>query len=972
MASQAKVIIKGQNNIGNAVKSAASDLNSMKATADKLSAALKSAFTVTAIIASVKKLGDTLSGCFSEFETANRAYKQLSLTIGDDSAYRSAVSTIGNLSKKTLSSKGDVEAMVSELAALGKSSEEVEKISSAAVYLSNVTGKDLNSSMTTLLGTYNGTTTQLKKLGVDVSNLTKDELAQGAAIDVVIGKFGELSDAMAEASASQSLKNIKDTLGDIRQGFGQIVSTSIKPMLAAMEEGLSEFQSRFQDAVDNITIIIANLPTVMGKVVELLKGMFSSIIDWENLKTLASGYMDYLLSAFRLLITNIGNLLSLFLDTIPSSIKALWNGIANYGMYIITNLCDDIGLDLTGLINSVGKWLTDSSIGKVIDSIVTEAVNGIRLVSALLKNVPAMFELIVGNIGTIVSNLWLDIKNGFISVVAFIVNKLGSAISNMNLPQKIEDLKVSFRNVFGHIGGWLSAFVETAKDSFRYIGDVLKATFSWDTIKNSALSMIESFCNFFIDAINSLIPDWFSKIPGLKEVKGISRVSLVDDDKTNPYAGIRSITKASSGYVDEVAETKESNVGKSLAELAQKMESAIGEQSDWSDITSQFSALLSPVFEEYSKETETIGQTLATWTQKSSAEYLKNSKESFSSIGGFLKSWGEDFISDNSEGLSEIISTVSSVGESLFGDDIAAFTTWLDGFLAEQKAAVAANAYAGPKIAVGSSEAEDGGVDDEENPFSSLLDTVKPLVSSLGIFGDMISGMNPLVAVLKPILEGFVSIMAPAVKTVLAPVMDALKWIGDALARTLVPILDAVYPIMGMIADILITAISPVLSMLSPVIQLVSSAFSILQPFIILVAKAFTILASPVQFVGDLFSWLGSWLKYMGDCVAVCAWNLTHWFNQKSYSSSPGSFSSDAFSGLGDRLSAIDSGYGSSYVTDSVSTGTSVSSAGFQGATQVTINIYQEAPVVGEGGMKQFASMIRQSFLELDYYGVTS
>ena len=119
MASQAKVIIKGQNNIGSAVKSAASDLNSMKAAADNPGAALKSAFTFTAILASVKKLGDGLAGCFSEFETADRAYKQLSLTIGDDSAYRSAVSTIGNLSKKTLSSKGDVEAMVSELAALG-------------------------------------------------------------------------------------------------------------------------------------------------------------------------------------------------------------------------------------------------------------------------------------------------------------------------------------------------------------------------------------------------------------------------------------------------------------------------------------------------------------------------------------------------------------------------------------------------------------------------------------------------------------------------------------------------------------------------------------------------------------------------------------------------------------------------------------------------------------------------------------
>jgi phage-related protein len=395
-----------------------------------------------------------------------------------------------------------------------------------------------------------------------------------------------------------------------------------------------------------------------------------------------------------------------------------------------------------------------------------------------------------------------------------------------------------------------------------------------------------------------------------------------------------------------------------------------GSKSDWSGISRQFSALLSPVFEEYSKESKTIGQTLATWTQKSSSEYLKNSKESFSSISGFLKAWGEDFVADNSEGRSEIIGIISSVGESLFGDDIAAFTTWLDGFLDEQKATIAANKATLSKSA--GTEDSDDGSGEEENPFSSLLDVVKPLVSSLGIFGDMISGMNPLVAVLKPILEGFVSIMAPALKTVITQVMDALKWIGEALARTLLPILDAIFPSISMIADILIMAISPVLKMLSPVVQLVAAAFSILQPFIILVAKAFTVLASPVQFMGDLFTWLGSWLKYMGDCVAVCAWNLTHWFNQKSYSASPEAFSSDAFSGLGDRLSAIDKGTSSSYVTDSVSTGTSVSSAGYQGATQVTINIYQEAPIVGDGGMRQFATMIRQTFLELDYYGAST
>ena len=44
----------------------------------------------------------------------------------------------------------------------------------------------------------------------------------------------------------------------------------------------------------------------------------------------------------------------------------------------------------------------------------------------------------------------------------------------------------------------------------------------------------------------------------------------------------------------------------------------------------------------------------------------------------------------------------------------------------------------------------------------------------------------------------------------------------------------------------------------------------------------------------------------------------------------------------------------------------------YRGATSVTINIYQEAPVVGDNGMRQFAQMIRDEFEALDYYGVTA
>ena len=87
MATTAKVIIKGQNNIGKAVKSASADLGSLKDSAAKLGSMLKTAFSVTAIIATVKKLGSAVSDCFSNYAEAERSYRQLAFAIGDTKAY---------------------------------------------------------------------------------------------------------------------------------------------------------------------------------------------------------------------------------------------------------------------------------------------------------------------------------------------------------------------------------------------------------------------------------------------------------------------------------------------------------------------------------------------------------------------------------------------------------------------------------------------------------------------------------------------------------------------------------------------------------------------------------------------------------------------------------------------------------------------------------------------------------------------
>ena len=96
--ANAKVIIAGQNNIGPAIKSAQSDISSLSNVAQKAGDTLKKAFTITAIVTALKKLGDSCAACFNEFWEAERKYKQLQIALGDTSSYNQVTATIKKLS----------------------------------------------------------------------------------------------------------------------------------------------------------------------------------------------------------------------------------------------------------------------------------------------------------------------------------------------------------------------------------------------------------------------------------------------------------------------------------------------------------------------------------------------------------------------------------------------------------------------------------------------------------------------------------------------------------------------------------------------------------------------------------------------------------------------------------------------------------------------------------------------------------
>ncbi|NCB36452.1 MAG: hypothetical protein EOM58_10470, partial [Clostridia bacterium] len=358
MAAQAKVIIKGQNDIGGAVKSAAADLGSLKGAADKLGGALKTALSVTAIIASVKMLGDAVAGCFSEFSSAERSYKQLALALGDSTSYEKVTAVVERLSTQTLAGKGDIESMVAQLAALGKSADEIEGISEAAVYLSNVTGKDLNSSMTTLLNTYSGTTTQLKRLGIDLGDVTAEQLAQGAAVDKVIEKLGSYSAMMADGDSAQHLTNMKNTWGDIKQQVGGIIDYNFGPWLGSLDAAFSGIKGNLTGLINYVGAVVNNLPAAFKLSLSTVWEMLKKTFEWDSIKLIITTTAQ-----------NIGIVISAMLkavfESIPRMLSGVAGGVISWLTYIALNIEASILGAVQNAINKAGRNIQGTWAGKL-------------------------------------------------------------------------------------------------------------------------------------------------------------------------------------------------------------------------------------------------------------------------------------------------------------------------------------------------------------------------------------------------------------------------------------------------------------------------------------------------------------------------------------------------------------------------------------------------------------------------------
>jgi len=125
------------------------------------------------------------------------------------------------------------------------------------------------------------------------------------------------------------------------------------------------------------------------------------------------------------------------------------------------------------------------------------------------------------------------------------------------------------------------------------------------------------------------------------------------------------------------------------------------------------------------------------------------------------------------------------------------------------------------------------------NEFATTLGSVfsGDLFASIESFGGEIGQLftiftstNPLMEVLRVILQALIDTVLPVLNTTLAPIIDMLTWVGTIIGEMLIPIITLLQPIVEAIISTLAVVLYPILLLLKPFLSFIGTILAALTP----------------------------------------------------------------------------------------------------------------------------------------------
>lgn len=859
MATEAKVIIKGEDQLSPSVKSAQNSLTGLQGVSTKLGATFKSGLKIAAITAGLKKLVEASIACVKSFTETESALTKLDTTL------KAAGSSLGMTT--------------GELRGLADSFSQVTSFSNEAV-----------------MG--------VQQLFIATQSVSKDMLPEAteAALDMA-SALGQDASSAAERLA-QALQDPAGEVEALREAFIFLDEDQIKNI-----ETLQD-QNKLYEAQQ----------IILDEISETYGGLARSVAE------VSTGKLEQISNVFEDIKSGLG--------------EGLFNAIAPALDYIYQRLVD------------ISDW-----------------INGSNAYNAATGYNPDLSEYSTESLrkGREQAQDWLD---GFWGDWAF------------TDPKAIQEHERAVENLTAELVRRGAESLEPPKwwlDESTESTEASKEAAEANKLTAEQLEALSLSVESLVSASDSIVEGWKTPVEKLQEQIN-SAYSLIlggnlnDDQKSSLLSAVEVLNKELTNTLLEANEEARKNYDEAIEKQKEAEEKAQKErekaeekaQREREKAEEKAQRERKEALREYERIMDEFHQNVENLINDSDA-VINDSKSEVTSSSFRMSEWVANIADQQQEIRNQLNHSNNLTQEE--GDTLRAQLREL------QELRTNAGTYdlingVGNNIQNGitdmlSNMGMMGGV--ASVVIGPIMDTLQPLV-------DIIDSITNPLTIIQQILQGFVDVLAPLMEAVVKPLTDFFHLFGELIAGLFVPLLERLYPIIWQIAEILEWTIMPIFDILTPILELISMLLTALYPVLDIVAVA-TIT------VGSVFGWLGDWIKH----IVTTIWNWLRSINIFGWHPFGSGYTEthapkDLFSYIGDNLAEYrgesnkvkGSNLGDDEEEEDTSTKTSITSASYSGSTTVHINIYQQAPVVGDGGMSEFARMIRREFEELDYYGTTT
>lgn len=205
------------------------------------------------------------------------------------------------LEANTLVDDDDIIALDRYLASLGLTEKQITTLNEASVQLAAVQGTTVRAAADKLIAAQAGQTKGIAKLVPEIKGLTKQQLASGAAADLVAKKFKGSAEALATGIAGAQ-NELKDFTENFKEGFGAAIADGIGALASTVKvtfggifgEFTSEATSFIGDFLKEILLLPADLVATVNGIIQTIKALFDGTL--QNFQRVSikiqEGYLD--------------------------------------------------------------------------------------------------------------------------------------------------------------------------------------------------------------------------------------------------------------------------------------------------------------------------------------------------------------------------------------------------------------------------------------------------------------------------------------------------------------------------------------------------------------------------------------------------------------------------------------------------------------------------------------------------------